>query len=415
MKPIYLDYMATTPVAESVYQKMLDYLTVDGNFGNPASSMHVYGWTAREAVEKARKQIADAINAKSEEIVFTSGSTESNNLAIKGAARFYQRKGKHIITCKTEHKSVLDVCEYLEGQGFEVTYLPVIKDSGLIDLEQLKTAIRKDTILVSIMYVNNEIGVIQNIPKVAEIVKPHGVVLHVDATQAIGKIPVDVKKCGVDLMSFNAHKIYGPKGIGALYVCQEPKIRLEPQMHGGGQEFGLRSGTLPTHQIVGFGEAVDLAVKNIDANNKHIRLLRERFLNALNLVGLQCHPRGNGDLGKLDSRFRGNDTTCFHWNDTKITLNGEAQHSVPHVLNICFAGIKSNDLIAAMPELAVSTGSACNIGNLTPSHVLKALGLTDEQVHSSVRFSLGNSTMEDEIDSAIEIIKNSVKTVAAGL
>lgn len=372
--PIYLDYFSTTPVDIRVKNKILEYLTIDDNFGNPASNHH-YGLVARDAVEKARSQIANLINAELEEIIWTSGATEANNLAIKGAANFYSRQGKHIITCKTEHKSVLATCQFLENQGFSVTYLTPQKN-GLLNLDELKQAIRSDTILVSIMYVNNEIGVIQDIPEIAKIVKEKGAILHVDAVQAVGKIPVDVKTLPIDLMSFTAHKLYGPKGIGALYIRHKPKIRLQPQMHGSGHEFGLRSGTLATHQIVGMGEALQIAGQEMGQNHKKITLLRDRLWNGIKNCNVQ--------------------------------LNGDKEKRVPHNLNVSFIGIRGEDLIANLKDLAVSSRAACHTGAVEPSHVLKAIGLSDNLAFSAIRFSLGNYTSEEEIDYAITCIKKGI-------
>jgi cysteine desulfurase len=371
--PIYLDYMSTTPVDQRVRDKMLEFLTKDGDFGNPSALSHSYGLAAKDAVELARAQVADLINAKPEEIIWTSSATEANNLAIKGAANFYDRKGKHIITCQTEHKSVLETCKYLASKGFEVTFLQPEKN-GLLDLEKLTTAIRPDTILVSIMQVNNEIGVIQDIKKIGELVKPHGIVLHVDAAQAAGKIPLDLKELPVDLMSFSAHKIYGPKGIGALYIRHEPRIRIEPQIHGGGQEFGLRSGTLPVHQIVGMGTAFEIAKNEMPVNCKRITKLRDRLL---------------GGIKTLDDFY----------------INGSIDQRIPHNLNISFARVDGKKLIAALTDVAASPSAACLSTGLVPSYVLQALGLSYDLALSSIRFSLGNFTTETEIDYAIEHIK----------
>lgn len=374
--PIYFDYMATTPVDARVKEKMLGFLTVDNNFGNPASNLHPYGWIAKEAVELAREQVANLINANANEIIWTSGATEANNLAIKGAVHFYSRKGKHIITCKTEHKAVLDVCKYLETQGYEVTYLSPEKN-GLINLNKLADAIRKDTILVSIMFVNNEIGVIQDIAEIGALVKPHGIIFHVDAAQAADKVSIDMKTLQIDLMSFSGHKAYGPKGIGVLYVRREPRVRIEPQMHGGGHEFGLRSGTLATHQIVGMGEAFKIAEQEMEQKNIRIRALRDKLWNGIK------------DLGD-------------------IYINGDMDKRVSNNLNISVEGIRGIDLIPALTDLAVSSGSACTTTSIEPSHVLKAIGVSDLLAYSAIRLSLGNFTTEEEIDYAIEHIKQAV-------
>jgi len=372
--PIYLDYSATTPVDPRVAEKMIPYLTE--KFGNPASRSHAFGWEADEAVELARKQVAALVNADPKEIVWTSGATESNNLAIKGAAHFYSGKGKHLITVKTEHKAVLDTTRELERQGFEVTYLGV-KDNGLVDIEEFKAAIRPDTILASIMYVNNEIGVIQDIPQLGEICREKGVIFHVDSAQAAGKVDIDLSKLKVDLMSFSAHKVYGPKGIGALYVRRKPRIRLEAQMHGGGHERGMRSGTLATHQIVGMGEAFELARKEMHAENERIRMLRDKLLNGISSIE-EVHV--NGDL---ESRIAGN-------------------------LNASFNFVEGESLIMAIKDLAVSSGSACTSASLEPSYVLKALGRNDELAHSSIRFTIGRFTTEEEIDYAVNLLHEKI-------
>ncbi len=374
--PIYFDYSATTPVDERVAKKMCDCLTIDGNFGNPASSSHEFGWKAEEAVEEARKQVADLINANPREIIFTSGATESDNLAIKGVAHFYKKKGKHIVTAKTEHKAVLDTCRQLEREGFEVTYLDP-EPNGLIDLDKFKDALRDDTILVSIMHVNNEIGVIQDIQAIGEITRERKILFHVDAAQSAGKVPIDMDELKVDLMSFSAHKIYGPKGIGALYVGRKPRVRLEAQMHGGGHERGMRSGTLATHQIVGMGEAFRLAKEEMAADNERIRMLRDRLL------------KGLSDI-------------------EETYINGDLEQRVPHNLNISFNFVEGESLIMALKELAVSSGSACTSASLEPSYVLRALGRNDELAHSSIRFSLGRFTTEEEIDFAIEKIHDNI-------
>jgi len=374
--PIYFDYSATSPVDTRVAKKMCDCLTVEGNFGNPASRSHEYGWDAERMVEQARKHVADLMNANPKEIVFTSGATESDNLAIKGVAQFYKKKGKHIITCKTEHKAVLDTCRQLEREGFEVTYLAP-QANGLLDLQLLKDTIRDDTVLVSIMHVNNEIGVIQDIEAIGEITRERKVLLHVDAAQSAGKVPIDVEKIKVDLMSFSAHKIYGPKGIGALYVRRKPRVRLEAQMHGGGHERGMRSGTLATHQIVGMGEAFRLAKEEMAADNERIRMLRDRLLEGLKDI-------------------------------EEIYINGDMEHRIPHNLNISFNFIEGESLIMALKDLAVSSGSACTSASLEPSYVLRALGRNDELAHSSIRFSMGRFTNEEEIDFAIRQIHDNI-------
>jgi cysteine desulfurase len=374
--PIYFDYSATTPVDKRVAEKMCDCLTTEGNFGNPASSSHEFGWKAEDAVNQARKDVADLINANPKEIVFTSGATESDNLAIKGIAHFYKKKGKHIVTCKTEHKAVLDTCRQLEREGYEVTYLDP-EDNGLIDLEKFKAALRDDTILVSIMHVNNEIGVIQDIKAIGEITRERKIMFHVDAAQSAGKVPIDMEELKVDLMSFSAHKIYGPKGIGALYVRRKPRVRIEAQMHGGGHERGMRSGTLATHQIVGMGEAFRLAKEEMAADNERVRMLRDRLLKGLE--GIE-----------------------------ETYINGDMEQRVPHNLNISFNFVEGESLIMALKELAVSSGSACTSASLEPSYVLRALGRNDELAHSSIRFSLGRFTTEEEIDFAIEKINDNI-------
>ncbi|MFZ5483824.1 MAG: IscS subfamily cysteine desulfurase [Pseudomonadota bacterium] len=372
--PIYLDYSATTPVDPRVAEAMIPYLTE--KFGNPASRSHSFGWTADEAIEKAREQVAALINADPKEIVWTSGATESNNLAIKGAAHFYKGKGKHLITVKTEHKAVLDTCRELERQGFEVTYLGV-KDNGLVDIEEFKAAIRPDTILASVMFVNNEIGVIQDIPQLGEICREKGVVFHVDSAQAAGKVDIDLGKLKVDLMSFSAHKAYGPKGIGALYVRRKPRIRLEAQMHGGGHERGMRSGTLPTHQIVGMGEAFALAKKEMHAENERIRMLRDKLY------------KGVSDI-------------------EEVHVNGDMESRIAGNLNVSFNFVEGESLIMAIKDLAVSSGSACTSASLEPSYVLKALGRNDELAHSSIRFTLGRFTTEAEVDYAIKLLHEKI-------
>jgi len=370
--PIYFDYSATTPVDPRVAQKMVDCLTMDGNFGNPASRSHFYGWKAEEAVENARRQVADLIKADPREIVWTSGATESDNLAIKGIAHFNHRKGKHIITSKIEHKAVLDTCRQLEREGFEVTYLDPASN-GIISPEQVAEAIREDTTLVSLMHVNNEIGVINDIAAIGEVCRAKKVFFHVDAAQSAGKIEIDLELMKVDLMSFSAHKIYGPKGIGALYVRRKPRVRIEAQVHGGGHERGMRSGTLPTHQIVGMGAAFEVAREDLDKDGEHVLALRERLLAGVKDME-EVHV--NGDL---EQRYAGN-------------------------LNVSFAFVEGESLIMSLKDLAVSSGSACTSASLEPSYVLRALGLNDEMAHSSLRFSFGRFTTNEDIDFAIEKI-----------
>ena len=372
--PIYMDYSATTPVDPRVVDKMIPYLRE--SFGNPASRSHPFGWEAEKAVETAREQVAALVNADPREIVWTSGATESDNLAIKGAANFYSSKGKHIITVKTEHKAVLDTTRELERQGFEVTYLDV-KDNGLLDIEVFKQAIRPDTILASVMMVNNEIGVIQDIETLGEICREKGVIFHVDAAQATGKVVIDLQKLKVDLMSFSAHKTYGPKGIGALYVRRKPRIRIEAQMHGGGHERGMRSGTLATHQIVGMGEAFRIAKEEMATENERVRMLRDRLYRGLNTM-------------------------------EEVYVNGDMEHRVPHNLNISFNFVEGESLIMAVKDVAVSSGSACTSASLEPSYVLRALGRSDELAHSSIRFTIGRFTTEEDIDFAIKLLKEKV-------
>ncbi|WP_318504453.1 IscS subfamily cysteine desulfurase [Photobacterium leiognathi] len=374
--PIYFDYSATCPVDPRVAEKMMQCLTMEGNFGNPASRSHRYGWQAEEAVDAAREHIADLVNADPREIVFTSGATESDNLAIKGASHFYSKKGKHVITCKTEHKAVLDPCRQLEREGFEVTYLEP-ESNGLIDLAKLRDAMREDTVLVSIMHVNNEIGVVQDIAAIGELCRENKTIFHVDAAQSAGKLPIDVQEMKVDLISFSAHKIYGPKGIGALYVRRKPRIRLEAQMHGGGHERGFRSGTLPTHQIVGMGEAFRIAKEEMEQDYKHAVQLRDRLLKGLE--GIEA-----------------------------MSINGDLEQRVPNNLNISFAFVEGESLLMALKDLAVSSGSACTSASLEPSYVLRALGLNDELAHSSIRFSFGRFTTEEEVDYAVAQIKGAV-------
>ncbi|MGR3059051.1 IscS subfamily cysteine desulfurase [Vibrio vulnificus] len=375
--PIYLDYSATCPVDPRVAEKMVQYMTMDGTFGNPASRSHRYGWQAEEAVDTAREQIAELLNADPREIVFTSGATESDNLVIKGAAHFYSKQGKHVITSKTEHKAVLDTCRQLEREGFEVTYLEP-ESNGLISLSKLEAAMRDDTVLVSIMHVNNEIGVIQDIEAIGELCRSRKIIFHVDAAQSAGKVAIDVQKLKVDLISLSAHKIYGPKGIGALYVRRKPRIRLEAQMHGGGHERGFRSGTLPTHQIVGMGEAFRIAKLDMEKDYQHALALRNRLLD------------GVKDM-------------------EAVTINGDLEQRVPHNLNISFAFVEGESLLMSLKDLAVSSGSACTSASLEPSYVLRALGLNDELAHSSIRFSFGRFTTEEEIDYAIEQIRVAVE------
>ncbi len=379
--PIYLDYSATCPVDPRVAEKMVQYMTMDGTFGNPASRSHRYGWQAEEAVDTAREQIAALLNADPREIVFTSGATESDNLAIKGVAHFYNKQGKHIITSKTEHKAVLDTMRQLEREGFEVTYLDP-ESNGLIDLAKLEAAMRDDTILVSIMHVNNEIGVVQDIAAIGELCRSRKVVFHVDAAQSAGKVAIDVQEMKVDLISLSAHKAYGPKGIGALYVRRKPRIRLEAQMHGGGHERGFRSGTLPTHQIVGMGEAFRIAKEELQQDYAHALKLRNRLLDGIK------------DM-------------------EAVTINGDLEQRVPHNLNVSFAFVEGESLLMALKDLAVSSGSACTSASLEPSYVLRALGLNDELAHSSIRFSFGRFTTEAEIDYAIELIRVAVDKLRA--
>jgi len=372
--PIYLDYSATTPVDPRVAQKMIPYLTEQ--FGNPASRSHAFGWDAEKAVENAREEVAKLVNADPKEIVWTSGATEAINLALKGAAHFYKGKGKHLITVRTEHKAVLDTMRELEREGYEVTYLTP-EPNGLLDLEKFKAAIRPDTIVVSVMYVNNEIGVIQDIPAIGEICRDKGIIFHVDSAQATGKVVIDLASLKVDLMSFSAHKTYGPKGIGALYVRRKPRVRIEAQMHGGGHERGMRSGTLATHQIVGMGEAFRIAREEMATENERIRMLRDRLL------------KGLSDI-------------------EEVHINGDMEHRVPHNLNISFNFVEGESLLMAIKDLAVSSGSACTSASLEPSYVLRALGRSDELAHSSIRFSVGRFTTEQDIDFAIELLHQKI-------
>ena len=375
--PIYLDYSATTPVDERVAKKMVEYMTFEGKFGNPASRSHQFGWDSEKAIDTARQQVADLINADPREIVWTSGATESNNLAIKGVAHFYQKKGKHIVTVKTEHKAVLDTCRQLEREGYEVTYLDP-EPNGLLDLDKFKAALRDDTILASVMHVNNEIGVIQDIAAIGEICRENKVVFHVDAAQSAGKVPIDLQEMKVDLMSFSGHKIYGPKGVGALYVRRKPRIRIEAQMHGGGHERGMRSGTLATHQIVGMGEAFRIAKEEMAVENERILSLRNRLLKG----------------------FEGME---------EVYVNGDLEQRVAGNLNISFNYVEGESLIMAVKDIAVSSGSACTSASLEPSYVLRALGLSDELAHSSLRFSIGRYTTAEEIDYTIGHVRSAVE------
>lgn len=372
--PIYMDYSATTPVDPRVVDKMIPYLREQ--FGNPASRSHSYGWDAERAVEEAREQVAALVNADPREIIWTSGATESDNLAIKGAAHFYKSRGKHVITVKTEHKAVLDTGRELEREGFDVTYLDV-KDDGLLDLDVLKAALRPDTILVSVMFVNNEIGVIQDIEAIGEICRERNIIFHVDAAQATGKVEIDLARLKVDLMSFSAHKTYGPKGIGALYVRRKPRVRIEAQMHGGGHERGMRSGTLPTHQIVGMGEAFRIAREEMATENERVRMLRDRLL------------RG---LSEID----------------EVYINGDMERRIPHNLNISFNFVEGESLIMAIKDVAVSSGSVCTSASLEPSYVLRALGRNDELAHSSIRFTVGRFTIEADVDYVIDLLKSKI-------
>ena len=374
--PIYFDYSATTPVDPRVAEKMIECLTMDGNFGNPASRSHLYGWKAEEAVETARRQVADLLNADPREIVWTSGATESDNLAIKGVAHFYQKKGKHIITSKIEHKAVLDTCRQLEREGFEVTYLDPDKE-GIIQPQAIAEALRDDTILVSVMHVNNEIGVINDIAAIGEITRAKGILLHVDAAQSAGKVEIDIAAMKVDLLSLSAHKMYGPKGMGALYVRRKPRVRLEAQMHGGGHERGMRSGTLATHQIVGMGEAAAIAKAEMHQEHERITTLRKRFWDGL------------ADM-------------------EEIFLNGSEGQRYIGNMNVSFNYVEGESLLMSLKDLAVSSGSACTSASLEPSYVLRALGLSDEMAHSSIRFSIGRFTTEQDIDEAVAEIRTAV-------
>ena len=374
-KPIYLDYSATTPIDPRVAEKMIPYITE--HFGNPASRSHSFGWTAEKAVEEAREEVAKLVNADPREIVWTSGATESNNLAIKGASHFYSTKGKHILTIATEHKAVIDAVRELEREGFTATYLEP-ESNGLVDLQKFKNAIRPDTVLASVMFVNNEIGVIQDIEALGNICREEKVIFHVDAAQATGKVDIDLEKLPVDLMSFSAHKTYGPKGIGALYVRRKPRIRIEAQMHGGGHERGMRSGTLATHQIVAMGEAFRIARLEMKSENERIRKLRDKLL-----AGLQSIE--------------------------EVYVNGDLNHRIPHNLNISFNYVEGESLIMAVKDIAVSSGSACTSASLEPSYVLRALGRSDELAHSSIRFSIGRFTTEADVDFTIQLLKDKIQ------
>ena len=375
--PTYMDYSATTPVDERVAKKMIECLTMEGNFGNAASRSHYYGWQAEKAIDIARGQVASLVGADPREIVWTSGATESDNLAIKGIAHFYHKRGKHIITLKTEHKAVLDTCRQLEREGFEVTYLDPMAD-GLLDIEVFKAALREDTILVSIMHVNNEIGVIQDLQTIGDICRANKTFFHVDAAQSAGKVDIDLESFPVDLMSFSAHKIYGPKGMGALYVRRKPRVRIEAQMHGGGHERGMRSGTLATHQIVGMGEAFAIAEAEMKEENQKIEKLRDRLL-----------------AGFTDME--------------EVVINGDMESRIPGNLNISFNYVEGESLMMAISDIAVSSGSACTSASLEPSYVLRALGLSDELAHSSIRFTIGRYTTESEVDEAITLVREKVQ------
>ena len=375
--PIYLDYASTTPIDKRVAEKMFEYMTMDGKYGNPASRSHSFGWDADDAVSQSRKHVADLINADPREIVWTSGATESDNLAIKGAAHFYKKKGKHIITVKTEHKAVLDTCRQLEREGFEVTYLDP-DSSGLIHPEMVADAIREDTTVVSIMHVNNELGTVNDIASIGKICRENKIFFHVDAAQSAGKTGIDVEAMFVDMMSFSAHKIYGPKGIGALFVRRKPRVRIEAQMHGGGHERGMRSGTLPTHQIVGMGQAFKIGFETLAAENTRIEALRTRLW------------EGVTDMDE-------------------VHLNGSEHQHVPGIVNISFAFVEGESLMMSLRDLAVSSGSACTSASLEPSYVLRALGLNDEMAHSSIRFSIGRYTTEADIDAAIAQVRVAVE------
>ena len=375
-KPIYLDYSATTPVDPRVAEKLCSHLTTDGEFGNPASRSHSFGWKAEAAVEEARAHVAALIGADPKEIVWTSGATEADNLAIKGVAEFYGKKGKHIVTCKTEHKAVLDTCRQLERKGFEVTYLDPAPN-GLLDIKTIEAAIRPDTVLVSVMHVNNEIGVIQDIGAIGKLTRAKGILFHSDAAQSAGKVPIDVNTMNIDLLSLSAHKIYGPKGIGALYVRRKPRVRIEAQMHGGGHERGMRSGTLATHQCVGMGEAYRIAKLEMAAENERIRMLRDRLL---------------AELRDME----------------EVYINGDMEQRVAGNLNVSFNFVEGESLIMALKDIAVSSGSACTSASLEPSYVLRALGRNDELAHSSIRFTIGRFTTQEDIDYTAKLVKNKV-------
>ena len=374
--PIYLDYLSTTPVDPRVVDAMTQCLSMDGVFGNPASRSHQYGWKAEEAIENARCQVAELINADPREIVWTSGATESDNLAIKGAAHFYQRKGKHIITSKIEHKAVLDTCRQLEREGFDVTYLEPNED-GLTTPEMIVAAMRDDTSVVSVMHANNEIGVVNDIAGIGEVCRERGVIYHVDAAQSTGKLPLDMDAMKVDLLSISAHKMYGPKGIGALYVRRKPRVRIEAQMHGGGHERGMRSGTLATHQIVGLGEAARIATVEMQQEGDRLKGLRQRFWDAINDI-------------------------------PEVHMNGSRDHRLPGALNVSFAFVEGESLLMSLKDLAISSGSACTSASLEPSYVLRALGLNDELAHSSLRFSFGRFTTEEDVDQAAQSVRHAV-------
>ncbi|CAL4043706.1 Cysteine desulfurase IscS [Buchnera aphidicola (Phyllaphis fagi)] len=375
--PIYLDYASTTPVDEKVAQDMMKYLTLNGTFGNTASRSHKFGWLAEESVDIAREKISELINVDPREIIFTSGATESNNLAIKGCCDFYKNKGNHIITSSTEHKSVLDTCRYLEQKKYQVTYInPEV--NGIINLKKIKECINKNTILISIMYVNNETGTIQDIYKISKICHKNNILFHVDATQGIGKLPLDLKKIHIDLMSFSAHKIYGPKGVGVLYVKRKPRVRLSAQIHGGGHERGMRSGTLPVHQIIGMGTACYIAKKNMLHELSYLLKLRNHLWQGINMI-------------------------------EEVYLNTNLKNSAPHILNVSFNYVEGESLIMALKNLAVSSGSACTSASLEPSYVLRALGLKDELAHSSIRFSIGRFTTKEEIDYTICTVHKAIK------
>jgi cysteine desulfurase len=375
-KPLYFDYLATTPADPRVVEKMVECLSMDGNFGNPASRSHLYGWKAEEAVENGRRQVADLINADPREIVWTSGATESDNLAIKGVAHFYQKRGKHIITSKIEHKAVLDTCRQLEREGFEVTYLDP-ESSGLISPEAVASALREDTILVSVMHANNEIGTVNDIAAIGEVTRNAGVLFHVDAAQSAGKITIDLEQMKVDLMSLSGHKMYGPKGVGVLYVRRKPRVRLEAQMHGGGHERGMRSGTLATHQIVGMGEAAHIAKEGMAEEALRVNALRQRFWDGIKDI-------------------------------EEVHVNGDMDQRLPGAINVSIAFVEGESLIMALKDLAISSGSACTSASLEPSYVLRALGLNDELAHSSLRFCFGRFTSEEDVDTAIAQLRGAV-------